>query len=108
MAELSNVTDDSFNDQVIRSDKPVLVDFWATWCVPCKAVTPIMEEIAAEYAGKLKAAKLDVDANPRMPVQLGVMGIPALILFKAGEPVERITGKITKDKIISKITPYLI
>ncbi len=107
MAELLSVTDDSFEDEVIQADKPVLVDFWATWCVPCKMVTPIVEEIATEQADKLRAVKMDVDTNPMTPGKLGIMGIPALILFKEGKPVERIAGKITKDKVLSQISPYL-
>ena len=101
------VTDDSFEADVIQANKPVLVDFWATWCGPCLMIAPILEEISDEYTDQVTVAKLDVDENPQTPVQFGVMGIPTLILFKEGEAVERITGYMPKDRLLAKLTPHL-
>lgn len=100
------VTDDSFETDVIQAAKPVLVDFWATWCGPCVMIAPILEEIAAEYTDHVTVAKLDVDTNPATPINFGVMGIPTLILFKDGEAVERITGYMPKERLLSKLTPH--
>lgn len=107
MSKLVDLTDGSFKETVLESDLPVLVDFWAAWCMPCKKVTPVVEAITSEYAGKLKTFKLDVDSNPQSPVQFGVMGIPTLLLFKDGQAVERITGKINKERVLAVITPHL-
>ncbi len=101
------ITDDSFETDVLQADRPVLVDFWATWCGPCLMITPILEEIAAEYVDQMTIAKLDVDMNPATPGKFGVMGIPTLILFKDGQAVERITGYMPKDRLLAKLTPYL-
>ncbi len=106
MSKPSAITDDSFETDVIQADKPVLVDFWATWCGPCLMIAPILEEIASEYMDQVTIAKLDVDDNPQTPAQFGVMGIPTLILFKEGEAVERITGYMPKDRLLAKLTPY--
>jgi len=101
------ITDASFETDVLGADKLILVDFWATWCGPCLMIAPILEEIAAEYAGQLTVAKLDVDMNPATPGQFGVMGIPTLMLFKGGKAVERITGYMPKDRLLAKLTPHL-
>ena len=101
------ITDDSFETDVIKADKPVLLDFWATWCGPCLMIAPILEEIASEYNDRLTVAKLDVDINPKTPTVFGVMGIPTLILFKDGEAVERITGYMPKENLLAKLTPHL-
>jgi len=101
------ITDDSFETDVIKADKPVLLDFWATWCGPCLMIAPILEEIASEYDDQLTVAKLDVDINPKTPTDFGVMGIPTLILFKDGEAVERITGYLPKQNLLAKLTPHL-
>ena len=90
------VTDDTFETEVVNSDVPVVVDFWAEWCGPCKQIGPALEELSDEYAGKIKIAKVNVDENPSMPAQLGVRGIPALFLFKEGQVVSNKTGAAPK------------
>ncbi len=90
------VTDDTFEAEVVKSDVPVVVDFWAEWCGPCKQIGPALEELSEEYGGKIKIAKVNVDDNPSMPAQLGVRGIPALFLFKDGQVVSNKTGAAPK------------
>ena len=107
MSKPTTVTDETFEAEVIQAELPVLIDFWANWCAPCHMITPILEEIAAEYADKLKVARLDVDSNPRTAVQFGVMSIPTLILFKNGQPVERLVGAMPKRSLLARITPHL-
>lgn len=101
------VTDDSFEQDVIQSDLPTVVDFWAEWCMPCKRIAPILEDIAAEYDGQLKIAKLDVDSNPISAGTYGVMSIPTLLVFKEGKPVERIVGAMPKERLMDKIEPHI-
>ena len=101
------ISDESFEAEVLKSDPPVLVDFWAEWCGPCKAIEPVLEEIAEEYAGRLVIARLDTEAHQDKMMDYGVMGLPTLILFKSGEVVERITGALSKKKLLSKIVPHL-
>lgn len=93
------ISDDNFEAEVLSSEIPVLVDFWATWCGPCKAIAPMIDELAAEYSGKLKIGKVNVDENPKTPGKYGVRGIPTLILFKGGEIVEQVTGAVPKSQI---------
>jgi thioredoxin 1 len=107
MSEPVHVTDDTFEAEVIQSDMPAVVDFWAAWCAPCRMIAPILEEIAEEYDGKLKVAKLDVDQNPQVATQFGIMSIPTMILFKDGEAVERLMGYMPKERLLEKITPHL-
>ncbi len=101
------IDDSNFDAEVLKSDKPVLVDFWAEWCGPCKAIAPVVEEIATEYGAKLKVGKLDVDSNPKTAMQFGVRSIPTLLIFKEGKVVEQIVGAVPKSKLLGKITPHL-
>jgi thioredoxin 1 len=94
-----HVTDQTFEPEVLRSDLPVLVDYWAEWCGPCKAIAPILDEIAKEYGGKLKVAKLDVDANVEVPKKYNIRGIPTLMLFKNGNVEESIVGARSKSQL---------
>ena len=107
MAKPIAVTDNTFEDVVLKADVPTVVDFWAVWCGPCKMIAPVLEEIAGEYDGKLQVTKLDVDHNNQSAMNYGVMSIPTLILFKDGEPVERIIGFMPKKKLLSRLTPHL-
>ena len=101
------ITDASFVDDVLTSEKPVLVDFWATWCGPCKMVAPVLEEIAAEHADKLTVAKLDIDANPQAARDFKVMSIPTLILFQGGKPVKQIVGAKAKAALLKDLESVL-
>ena len=102
------VSDDTFDEEVGASDTPVLVDFWAEWCGPCKMVAPVLEEIADDKAGSLKVAKLNVDDNPRTAQRFQVMSIPTLLLFKDGELASRIVGARSKNQILTEFEPHLV
>lgn len=107
MAKPFHVSDADFENEVIDSEKPVLVDFWAEWCGPCHMIAPHVEEIANEHEEALRVAKLDVDENPTIPGRYGIIGIPTLMLFKGGEVVARMTGALPKDRIVAQIMPHL-
>ena len=96
---IQHVTDDSFDPDVLKSETPVLVDYWAEWCGPCKMIAPVLEDMAKEYAGRLTVAKLDIDANPEITSQFGIRGIPTLILFKSGKPHAQKVGALSKSQL---------
>ncbi len=102
-----DVTDSTFEQEVLKSQTPVLIDFWAEWCGPCRMIEPHVLALASEYAGSLRVGRLDADANPKTMMQYGVMGIPTLILFKNGQPVERLTGYRPKDQIVAVLERHL-
>jgi len=101
------VNDANFTAEVLTSEKPVLVDFWAIWCGPCKMIAPIVDEIAQEYDGKIKVTKMDVDANPRVTMEYGIRSIPTLMIFKGGQVVEQIVGAVPKRHLLDKVTAHL-
>ena len=105
--DLVHVTDESFEGEVLKSDLPALVDFWAEWCGPCRAIAPVVEELASEYTGKITMAKMNVDENPKTPGQYGIRAIPTLILFNRGEVAEQITGAVSKGNIAAALDKVL-
>lgn len=105
--KVKETSDGNFENDVIKNSKPVLVDFWAEWCAPCKALSPIIDEIAQEYDGKIEVFKVDIDSNPQTPSQFGVRGIPTVIAFKNGQVVDQVVGAVPKtelQRIIDKAT----
>lgn len=107
MANLLELTDANFDQEVLQSDVPVLVDFWAVWCGPCKMIAPIVEEISTEYAGKIKVGKMDVDHHRQAPMNFGIRSIPTLLLFKGGDVVDTIIGAAPKAQIVEKISRHI-
>ncbi len=103
MAKPQAVTDADFTEEVLNSDLPVLVDFWADWCGPCKMVAPVVEELADDYDGKLKVMKVDVDASPQTASNYGIRSIPTLLIFKDGKPVQQVVGAVPKQMLQEKI-----
>lgn len=102
-AGVLEVNDANFDEEVLRSEQPVLVDFWAVWCGPCKAIAPVVDSVAASYAGKLKVAKVNVDQNGATPSRYGIRGIPALLFFKEGKVADQIVGFVPQDVIEEKV-----
>ncbi len=107
MSHPVDVTDDTFDADVLKADVPVLVDFWADWCAPCKMIAPIVEDLAEEYDGRVKFAKLDVDSNPMTAMNYGVRGIPTLLIFKGGSPVNQVVGAVPKSVLKGKLEESL-
>lgn len=105
--KIVNVTDASFETEVLKTDRPTLIDFWASWCAPCKAIAPIVDELAAEYEGKIKVAKMNVDENPMTPSKFGVRGIPTLILFKDGKVLDQKVGAVPKAQLADMLKKAL-
>lgn len=103
-ADVMNIGDADFQKQVLESDQPVLVDFWATWCAPCRAIAPAVEELASQYKGKVKVAKVNIDDNQDTPQQYGIRSIPTLLVFKGGKVVEQIVGAVPKSRLEAAIT----
>ena len=107
MSQIVSYNDSNFNQEVLGSEIPVLIDFWAEWCAPCKLIVPIIEEISEEFAGKLKVGKLDVDNNPKVSMNYGIRSIPTLLIFKDGKPYDTIIGAVPRKVILDKILPLL-
>lgn len=107
MALIGDVTDQDFEDRVLHSDTPVLVDFWAEWCVPCHMVSPVVEEIGRDKGDSLEVAKLNIDDNPEITRKYGVMSIPTLMLFKDGKEMARVVGARGKDALLKEIDPHI-
>ena len=103
MSDPVDVTDDTFDADVLKADVPVLVDFWADWCAPCKMIAPIVDDLANEYDGRIKFAKMDVDANQRVPMTYGIRGIPTLLIFSGGDAVDQVVGAVPKGTLKGRL-----
>jgi thioredoxin 1 len=106
-ANIKHISDSNFEGEVLKSPTPVLIDFWAPWCGPCKAIAPVLEELADEYAGKLKIVKINVDENPQTPARYGVRGIPNLLIIKGGEVKDQIVGAVPKGHLVKAVDAAL-
>jgi thioredoxin 1 len=102
-ADVTHVTDANFEQEVLKSSQPVLIDFWAPWCGPCKAIAPLVDELAKEYAGKLKVVKMNVDDNPETPARYGIRGIPNLLIIRNGQVKEQIVGAVPKGHLVRAV-----
>jgi thioredoxin 1 len=107
VADIIHLTDDTFKAEVLDSDKPVLVDFWAEWCGPCRMIAPVLEEIADEFGDKIKVTKLNVDDNQKTPPSFGIMGIPTMIVFQGGEQKKKIVGAMPKKKLLGELAEWI-
>lgn len=107
MAQPLHLTDDAFEKEVLQSDVPVLIDFWAAWCGPCRMIAPIVEEMSEEYDGKAKICKLDVDNNQQTAMNYGIRSIPTILIFKGGEVVDSIVGAVPKQQIVDRLSNHL-
>ena len=107
MSDIKHVSDSTFEKEVLQSDTPVLVDFWAEWCGPCKMFAPVLDEIAREYDGKITIAKMDIDANPATPNKFGIRGIPTVILYKGGQVEAQKVGALTKSQLTAFLDSHL-
>lgn len=107
MSGVANVTDNTFEQEVLKSDVPVLVDFWAPWCGPCKAVAPVVEDLSKEFEGRLKVVKLNTDENPKTAQAYTIRGIPSLFLFKSGQVVEQVVGAVPKSTLATAINKHI-
>ncbi len=107
MPEMYHFSDDNFQTEVLDSPEPVLVDFTAEWCGPCHMLAPVVDRLNQEWAGAVKVGKLDIDENLNTTMQYGVMGVPTLMLFKGGQPVERLTGFMQRERILARLSPHL-
>lgn len=107
MASPIHVTDDTFQKEVLESSTPVIVDFWATWCAPCRKIAPIMDDFANEFNGKLKVCKVDVDNNQRIAMNYGIRSIPTVMIFKNGQAVDTIVGAVPKDFLVERVSKYI-
>ncbi|MEY3311661.1 MAG: hypothetical protein RL348_994 [Bacteroidota bacterium] len=106
MSHPLHITDENFETEVLKSDKPVLVDFWATWCGPCRMIAPIIEDLAGEYEGKVVIGKMDVDSNQMAPQKYGIRSIPTILIFKGGEMVDTIIGAVSKQYIAERLEAH--
>ena len=104
---IKHVTDETFEAEVLKAAGPVLVDYWAEWCGPCKMIAPVIDQLSVELQGKMKVVKINVDESPQLAGQFNVMSIPTLLIFKEGKPVDQIVGAMPKDKLLAKLNPHL-